>query len=220
MLREQKKDGRRRAILHAAEVLIRENGSIDFTMRELGQRAGFSTATTYNLIGSKSTVLYMLLNQSLDRVDTARMTLPNDADPIEHVFQAADTAVNIYTADASFYRPLQRFLLSMSDEVHRPRYMGRAFTYWYDVVKSLQLRDLFPASLCPEDIARELQLSFAGVITLWVHDELDTREFRAQIRTNVALTLLALDHEKSKKRLLAEIAENRKIIVPTLPAFE
>ena len=95
MLREQKKEGRRRTILHAAETLVRETNSTDFSMRELALRAGFSLATTYNLIGSKATVLYALLNQCMDRVDVARLSTLERGDPIEHVFQASDAAVTL-----------------------------------------------------------------------------------------------------------------------------
>lgn len=214
MLREQKKQGRRVAILHAAEVLIRETGSTDFSMRELAVRAGFSTATTYNLIGSKSTVLYALLNQSLDRVGLAQSSLSTGPDPVEHVFQATDAAVNYYTADENFYRPLQRFLLSMSDSVQRPHYMYRAFIYWFEALAAFEERGFFRGRLLREDLARQLQLSFAGVITLWVHHELDSRQFRSQIRTNVAFTLLALGEPKHRERLFQVIEDARSSALP------
>ncbi|VWX49967.1 conserved hypothetical protein [Novosphingobium sp. 9U] len=178
-------------------------------MRDLAARAGFSTATTYNLIGSKSTVLYALLNQSLDRVGAARSNLPIGPDPIEHVFQAADAAVNYYTADANFYRPLQRFLLSMSDPIQRPRYMQRAFVYWYDALAGFENTATLKGKLVREDLANQLMLSYAGVITLWVHDELDSQQFRDQIRTNVAFTLLALSEPKHRERLLDLIGDAR-----------
>lgn len=220
MLREQKKEGRRRAILHAAETLVRETNSTDFSMRELAARAGFSLATTYNLIGSKATVLYALLNQCMDRVDIARLSTLERGDPIEHVFQASDAAVIIYTADPNFYRPLLRFLLGVPDPVNRPLFMDRAFRYWWAVVQSLPERGGFRNSFEPQALARDLQIFFAGTIDFWVHDELDSAQFKAQIRMGVAMRLLALGLDQYSARLKSEIAAHGRLIDPLLPDID
>lgn len=217
MLREQQKDGRRRAILHAAETLVRESGSTDFSMKELAKRAGFSLATTYNLIGLKSTVLYALLNQCMDRVDLARVATMAKGDPVEHVFQASDAAVTIYTADPDFYRPLMRFLLGVPDPVNRPLFMARAFDYWMIVSQALEDSGMFDAQFPAEPFARDLQIFFAGAIDLWVHDELDSNTFKAQIRTGVAMRLLALGVDRYRAKLRGEIAANLPCVVSALP---
>jgi len=212
MIREEKKEGRRRAIVHAAETLIRETGSTNFSMVELGQRAGLSTATTYNLIGSKATVLYVLLNRCMDRVDTGGLLPRGKKDAFEHVFQAADIAVDIYTSDPNFYRPLMRFLLGVPDPVHRPAFMKRAYRYWRVVVQALVETDCVRDGLEANDLARDFQVFFAGAIDFWVHDELDGPQFQAQIRHGMALRLLALGVESANDRLLRKIKAARKIM--------
>jgi AcrR family transcriptional regulator len=216
-MREQKKEERRRAILQAAGTLIRETSSTDFSMRELARRAGFSLATTYNLIGSKATVLYALLNQCMDSVDLARLSSLKHGDPIEHVFQASDAAVTIYTSDPDFYRPLLRFLLGVPDSVNRPLFMDRAFRYWWAAVQTLAQRGSFQGMFAPQALARDLQIFFAGTIDFWVHNELDSEQFKAQIRMGVAMRLLALGLDRYSARLKNEIANHGRLIDPLLP---
>lgn len=220
MLREQKKDGRRRAILHAAETLVREHSSTDFSMKELAARAGFSLATTYNLIGSKATVLYALLNQYMDRIDIERAATLTQGDPIEHVFQASDAAVTIYTADPQFYRPLLRFLLGVPDPVNRPLFMERAYRYWATVVQSLDDAGMFDNSFSAEALARDLQIFFAGTIDLWVHDELDGATFKAQIRTGVAMRLMGLGIDRYRSKLRSEITASMLLVATCLPPLQ
>lgn len=218
MSREQKKEGRRRAILHGAETLVRETGSTDFSVRELAARTGVSLATLYNLIGSKSTILYALLNQCMDRVDMTRLASMERGDPVEHVFQAADAAVIVYTADPNFYRPLMRFLLGVPEPVHRPVFMERAYGYWWSVVQPLDERKAFSGGMSPQALARDLQLFFAGAIDFWVHDELDSVEFKAQIRAGVAMRLMALGLSQYDARLHSEVAAAIKQIPITRAA--
>ena len=209
MIREQKKEGRRRLILHSAEALVREVGSTEFSMRELAARASLSPATIYNLFGSKATVLYALLNRSLDRVNTTRVNLKTGEDPIEHVFQAADVAVDLYTADARFNKPLQRFLLGEEEPEQRAAYMKRAFEYWEVVLGPLFEAGLAPSFIMPDDLARDLQLYFAGVLIPWTHGESDDSAFRAQIRYGVALRLLSLGNARYQPRLEEELRKSQ-----------
>lgn len=97
--REQAKEGRRQAILNAAESLIEESGNTDFSMKQLAERAGISTFTTYNLIGQKGEVLYTLLERSLDDIDALAMMHARKIDPreqpLEYVFEAAENIVRV-----------------------------------------------------------------------------------------------------------------------------
>src|SRR3546814_14679691 len=57
VVREQNKAERRSRILGAAEKLIRELSTVEFSMRELAARAHIRHYTSYNLIGTTGTVL-------------------------------------------------------------------------------------------------------------------------------------------------------------------
>jgi AcrR family transcriptional regulator len=209
-MREQKKEGRRSAIIEAAEALIRESGTTGFSMVELGKKAGLSTVTTYNLIGSKAAVFEVLLNRCMDRVQTAALFPRDRSDPFKHIFQAADNAVRIYTSDPVLYRPLMRFLLGIPDPTHRPGFMNRGFRFWRTVVQELVDAEYLRDGLEANDVARDFQMYFAGAIVYWVHDQLDASQFRAQVRHGTALRLLALGHEDVADQLLREVKLARR----------
>lgn len=213
MKREQNKEGRRRNIIQATEALIRETGSTQFAMKDLAARAGVSTATTYNLFKSKAEILYILLNRALDRVNLARLATMAAGDPFEHVFQAADAAVGTYTSDSQFYRPLLGFTFATPDPVYRPPFIRRPYNYWLAVVAALDEHghlDQIEAS----DLAREFQLLFMGVTSMWIHGELDAQQFRAQVRHGIALSLMALGVKSAMPRLQREIEKARAILQP------
>jgi AcrR family transcriptional regulator len=219
MARQQQKDNRRLSILRSAELLIREHGSTEFSMRALAATANVSPATIYNLLGSKATVLYILLNQSLDRVDTARLHTLASGDPVDQVFHAADVAVELYTADARLNQPLQRFVIGESHAVHRAAYMDRAFRYWMAVVTPLFKQKLMPATIKPQDLARDLELYFAGTMTLWIHNELNGYQLGAHIRLGVALRLHLLTEKKYQRKIDQELRKAREIVKTVLPTF-
>lgn len=206
MSREQQKEDRRQAILRSADHLIRSSGSTDFSVGDLARGAGLSTATLYNLIGSKSTVLYILLNNSLDRIDSATDNLAAGVDPFDRAIAATATAAAVFTADPELLRPLYRFLLGVEDPVHRPKFMNRALAYWENRLAPLAEADLLPEGLRLIELARDYQIFFAGALDLWVQHELDDLEFQAQIKHGGILRLLAIAPRPVARKLMAELA--------------
>ncbi len=212
MAREQQKEGRRDAIIAAAEALIRETGSTDFSVGMLAIKAGVSVATLYNLIGSKGTVLYVLLNRSMDLLDTLEIPSRHKGDPFEQAIDAADVVAQVFIDDPDFLRPLYRFLLGVIEPVHRPALMNRALAYWESRLRPLAAAGLLPEGIGLTDLAREYQIYFAGALDLWVQGELSDPQFRAQIRYGCVLRLLALGAEAARPRLLADLRETNRLL--------
>lgn len=216
MTRTQKKEGRRNAIIAAAEALIRKTRGTDFTMKDLAEQADLSTATTYNLIGTKSTVLYILLNQTIQALHSELPACVPGTAPSKHVEKIAKTAAHFFAHDPDFYRPLMRYLLGVLDPVNRPIFMLRAYEFWLSGIERLDREALSARGIDPRDIARALHLMFAGVLDVWVHEELDARQFEAQVYQGMAFILLALNDDPDPA-LLNRIVRARKI---TQPAFD
>ncbi len=110
--REANKARRIEALLTAAAELVLERSGTEFTMHHLSERAGFSLATTYNLIGTKAAVLYRLLDSSLDTLATAQAQVESPHE-IERIKAMVDLAVDFFTAKPDYYRPLMRYLLGL-----------------------------------------------------------------------------------------------------------
>lgn len=212
MAREQQKEGRRDAIIAAAEALIRETGSTDFSVGMLAIRAGVSVATLYNLIGSKGTVLYVLLNRSMDQLDSLVIPSGDTGDPFAQAIDAADVVAEVFINDPDFLRPLYRFLLGVIEPVHRPALMNRALSYWESRLRPLEQARLLPAGIGLTDLAREYQIYFAGALDLWVQGELSDPQFRAQIRYGCVLRLLALGDGAAQPRLREALSETHRLL--------
>jgi AcrR family transcriptional regulator len=178
-LREKQKAERRDQILDSARRLIRATGGTDFSMRLLAEDAEVGLVTPYNLFGSKSGVLYALLNATLERLDRV-VDVRSPAKAVDAVLQLADRAADIYARDAAFHRPLMQFLLGVRG-------------------------GLLPQSVDRDLLARQLLIGFIGVVELWIHEEFDDDAFRAQSMYGSALLMLAHAAPAARPRLLARL---------------
>jgi AcrR family transcriptional regulator len=206
-LRERQMAARRGRILDAAALLIRKTGGTEFTMVNVADKAEVSPATPYNLFGSKSGVLYALLNRSLDEVFARALRFT--ASPIEHPVEAADIAAQIFARDPVFYRPLFLVLLGVRDEVHRPRFMERSLEYWKRSLEGLIEADLLDDA-DREDLSRALLVHFAGVLELWIHGDLDDAGFRAQISYGTGLHLIAFADGAALAKLRRRLGDAKR----------
>jgi AcrR family transcriptional regulator len=208
-LREKQMAARRARILDAAAALVRETGGTDFTMLHVAAEADVSPATPYNLFGSKSGLLYALLNRSLDEVfaGALRFTAPT---ALEHPVEAADIAAQIFARDPIFYRPLFLVLLGVRDEIHRPRFMERSLEYWKRSLQGMVDESILRSESDRDDLSRALLVHFAGVLELWIHGDLDDSGFRAQISHGTALHLLGFADDTARARLRRRMRDAKR----------
>lgn len=203
-LREKHKRERRERILDAARRLVRSTGGTDFSMQTLAGEAEVSLVTPYNLFGSKSGVLYALLNDSLEGLGrVADSELSSKA--VDAVLDLAGIAADEYARDATFYRPLMQFLLGVRDLEHRPRLMEQSLRRWSRTVEAAIAGGLLPADIEKSLLVRQLLVTFLGALELWVHEELDDEAFRAQSLYGSALLVLAHASAASRPRLLQRL---------------
>ena len=142
--REQGKQDRRERILVVAETLVRKTGGTDFPVSQLAEHAGLSGPTPYNLFGSKSALLYALLNRSLNSILATAEHSTSVRDPVTHLMKAARNAAHVFAADPVLYQPLYRFLLGVGDVVHRPLFLERSLGYWVRALEPMHTAGLLP----------------------------------------------------------------------------
>ena len=211
-LRERQTNERRERILESARRLIRSTGGTSFSMRALAEEAEVSLATPYNLFGSKSGVLYALLNASIENVDRAAITY-SSSKPVERVLEVAGIAADVYARDPAFYRPLMQFLLGARDVEHRPRFIAQSLHRWTRTVQAAVRHGLLSPTVDMALLARQLMINLIGVLDLWIHEELDDEAFRTQ--TLYGSTLLVLAHAPADAR--PRLVERLKTIERRLP---
>ncbi len=203
-LREKQKSRRRRQILDAARALVRSNGSTDFSMRQLAEDAEVSLVTPYNLFGSKSGILYALLDDSLERLGRADDSESADG-ASEDVFSLAGIAARDYTGDAHFFRPLLQHLLGVPDPEHRPRLMARSLERWTRNVEAASDAGLLAPGVDVDILARQLLITFIGTVELWIHGELDDAGFVAQSLYGSTLLVQACVADAARPQLVARL---------------
>lgn len=207
--REQQKESRRDAILAAAEALVRETASTDFSVGALAARADLSVTTLYNLIGSKGTILYGLLNRTMDKLEQAtRGVLAKN--PYDQAILAADAVARVYVSDSEYLRPLWRFELGVIEPEHRPVLMNRALNFWASRLQPLERDQRLPKGIGLVDLAREYQIFFAGALDLWVQNELSDARFPVQIRYGVLQRLLALGDPSEREKLMRDLRKTHR----------
>jgi AcrR family transcriptional regulator len=101
--RERGKQARRTRIIEATIKLLREVGVARTSMTLIAARAGVSSATPYNLFGTKADILAAVFDQDLRSFESsiANLRSPN---ALDRLFKAIGIAASLYKSDPDFYR--------------------------------------------------------------------------------------------------------------------
>ena len=213
MIRSRQKDLRRQSILQAAESLVRDTLTTDFSMLVLAERAGISPTTPYNIFGSKSSILYALLVKSLDTIFLDFSKITKSMDSYDVVLFAARSAADFFIADPDYYRPLYLYLIGVSDDVYRPAYLDRALGYWRNALAPLFAGGQLKDEVERDALARSMMILFLGALNLWVQGELDHGEFRAHIMYGVA-SILCAGADDDARVILGEVIATACLAMP------
>ncbi|GAB3382269.1 TetR/AcrR family transcriptional regulator [Spongiibacter taiwanensis] len=205
-VRKKQMAERKARIVTAAEKLTRETGGTDFTMRALAAEAGVSPATPFNLFGSKESILYDLLLQSLDTFFNYGLNLKSTT-PIDRALEAADIAVDLFVLDQEFLRPLYRFLLGVNDPKARPVFLQRSLTFWQLALETTPPEHA--ATNNPEitAIAHGLLAHILGLLDVWVHQDISDEQFRLLMRRGVLLQVWPIAKSKDLPALKQRFKE-------------
>lgn len=179
-LREKQAIARRHQMLNAAEMLIRQDGTTEFSMRTLANVSEVSTATPYNFFGSKEGLLFALLSRSLKSFIDEGLVRSSE-DPIAYAVDTANNAATILLRDPVFLRPLYQVMLGLTDPVHHPKFLKEAFFYYRAALEPANESKLFKSEQEKDALACSLMAHFMGVLDLWVHEDIDGEWFRAQL---------------------------------------
>ena len=198
---------RRQAVIDAAEALIDAQGTTEFAMDDLARLAGVSIQTIYNQFGSKSAVMFELLNRTVDTIDIARRG-HDEGDPLDQVFYAVDAMVAIYVGRRDFYSALLRHLFGVVDHVNRPLFIKKGRYFWRQAVAGLFR--LWPdRPVTAHELAEDMLLLATGALETWIQNDFNDAQFAAAMRRGTALRLLALDIPETCERLIEVLANAR-----------
>ena len=198
---------RRQSVIDCAEALIEADGTTNFSMDDLARQAGVSMQTVYNQFGSKSSLLFHLLNRTIDNIDLVRRR-DRARDPFDKVFHAVDDVVATYLARPQFYGALLRHLFGVDDRENRRIFIRKGREFWDRAVAGIFAR--WPdCPVLPGELSEDMLLLTTGALETWIQHDFTDEQFRAAMQRGTALRLLALDLPDTRDRLIATVAATR-----------
>ena len=191
---DERREARRRHLVEAAASLIRENGGDGFSMLQLAERAGVSPATPYNLLGSKSEVLRLIVAGEFASFVERLATLPAQS-PLQRLLAAAQTVVHHYTADPAFYRGLYHAAGGTEGCELRTLMQREGQQLWSQMVKAAFHSGELRPEVEPEALTDILLRSIGANTEAWLAEQWSAETFAQEMALNCRLLLAGLAAE-------------------------
>jgi len=201
--REAGKAERRRAIIQAARELIRETGNAGLSMRALAARAGVSLATPYNLFGSKRAIVVAMLQDVREFHEQFSARRPTD--PIDRIFMALDTAIELYLGDPPFYRTLWTAVFDASEGMREEILGPKGDAFWLGLVEEAAAAGALRTGVNPNLIGQHLDFIRRSAMFEWAVGLIPAERLAATARLGYALILAGAVTEERRPKLFAAI---------------
>lgn len=192
------KSQRRGDIVNAARALMRQSSDTGFSMRTLAEQAGVSIATPYNVFGSKQNVLLAVLNADLAEYEGALAGL--HADGIDVLFDAVRLMSDLLEREPGFYRNVIS-AVSRDGPEFRQMVSGPRYILWKKLLRQLTDAGLLDRHADPDAFAIATSQQVLANILEWAHGTLRLEEMKARNRYGLALMLLAVATDRSRRTL-------------------
>jgi AcrR family transcriptional regulator len=206
--REAGKAERREAIISAARQLIRETGNAGLSMRALAARAGVSLATPYNLFGSKRAIVVAMLQDV--REFHGQFSARRPADPVDRIFLALDTAIELYLGDPPFYRTLWTAVFDAAEGVREEILGPKGDAFWRGLVDQAAAAGALRAGVDPGLLGLHLDFIRRSAMFEWAAGLLPAERLPATARLGYALMLAGAVTEERRPQLIAAVAEAQR----------
>ncbi|MEQ9451696.1 MAG: TetR/AcrR family transcriptional regulator [Pseudomonadales bacterium] len=196
-VREMAKSKRRSDILQTARKLMLASADDGFSMRALAEAAGVSSATPYNLFGSKHEILKRLLADDLASYQKALSQLPSTG--VELMFDAVGLMRQFLDGQPGFYRNIMREVNADPGSGMREVAGGPRYKLWRQMLKQATTDGYLVQGFDPDALTVTLTQMIAANVREWASGHLDLTEMEARIRYGMAMLLLALATEASRE---------------------
>ncbi|MBV8682809.1 MAG: TetR/AcrR family transcriptional regulator [Caulobacteraceae bacterium] len=206
--REAGKAERRRAIIKAARELIRETGNAGLSMRALAARAGVSLATPYNLFGSKRAIVVAMLQDV--REFHEQFSAKRPADPIDRIFLALDTAIELYVGDPPFYRTLWTAVFDASEGMREEILGPKGDAFWRGLVDEAAASGALREGVNPNLIGQHLDFIRRSAMFEWAVGLIPAERLAATARLGYAFILAGAVTDDRRQKLFAAVTEAQR----------
>jgi len=189
-LREIQKERRRRAIVDAAFELLSERDESDVSNADIAARAGVTAPTIYNLVGNRMDVL-MAIMADLMHVLHDRLAELGGGPPLVATEEALAVIVRLFVADEAVYRQIVRRINGLEIGL-RPAFAPHPLDILDRAMADAAKQGCFLRGIQPDQVARQIFLSFAGASADWSVGWMTGDQFHAEVMHGLHTTFAAV----------------------------
>lgn len=210
--RELGKGRRRDAIVQSACELLRRIAYADMSVAMIAEGAGLSTATVFNLFGSKSAVLEAVVERDSEAVQR-RILDRRGADGLELMFDAARLMADRYRRNAPAYRNALAAQARIAARTEQ--------TFWLRLVRTAMIDGDLGATVDSVHIAKLLTYLQTGALVQWLAGAISSDQFESDVVRGMAAVLAPYATAKGRRQLAGRSgAEPQRLIDDERPAHE
>ena len=200
---------RKRRILDAARVMIRESGDVGFSMRGLAERAGLSVMTLYNLVGSQQDILLAILIEDMV-TSTWERESAEFADALDEMFDMIPFIRSAFSDEFRYRRSIILSLFQKGAEHVRLETRNFYMTGWRRMFENGKTQGVLRATA---DIATLLividNVYTANIFSLSAGD-ISEEVFEARAQFGFAVAISSVVSRKHAWRVDAVLKETRR----------
>jgi AcrR family transcriptional regulator len=197
---------RRSLILSHARSIIASEGFDALKLRDLAHRAGVTVPTIYNLIGGKTDILALIIEDLVTRLKVVHERL--GAGEVETVFEAQiDTRIELFATDEDYYKAayIAGDRSGLFEQRSPSGIYARSLQLTTSACREAQKAGLLLGQVTAEQMGRQIYGCYRQARQDWVNGYFGLDTLRKQALTGVFLSLSADAEPEFHKRLLAKI---------------
>ncbi|ASC92869.1 hypothetical protein Sdiek2_0847 [Sulfurospirillum diekertiae] len=177
-------------ILNAAEILLRENENIDFSMRELAKKAEVSFATPFNYFGDKNSILQELSSRLINEMKNCFDKKDKHNDSISNLMTMGEIAVEVLLKNpilnkfiiGSLNIPRKESLNIKEDSEH----------LWKAALENTD--ELKGGDRLKKELSSQIALCFRGNITFWCTGDIKDEELKDSFLKGISFLYYGITH--------------------------
>jgi AcrR family transcriptional regulator len=205
-LSTERKAERVRHLVRAAQDLIRVSGDAGFSMAQLAARAEVSPATPYNLIGGKSELLRLVVEDEYEGF-AEKLAREPARPPLATLLAATALVVTHYETDRHFYRGLYRMIATTEGSETYDLMALRGERLWGDMVARAVESGELQSFVRVGPLTTSLLTTMASLTTAWFAQSWTARRYALEIAHGVRLVLASVANPVLRAALVDEIAD-------------
>jgi len=181
-------------VVSAARLLMQQDGRADFSMRALAQQANVSSATPYNLFGSKQGIISAVVDEDLQRLQKALLEI--EAGPVDAFFKLIDVVAEIFAEAPALYKAGAQIMAAPAGpgtdaQARRDFHASRFFVLRSLVADAIQAGAV-SHKVNPDTFALHIGQQILSWILMWGADQITLEEMRLRTGFALAVSLLGV----------------------------